>query len=501
MGREEQIIGERLKKLEALRKEGINPYPHKFDKKDNAKDLQDSNKTLKNEQFSKNNAKIAGRIMTSRDLGKIAFATLRDGTGDIQIVLQDGETPEKARKFFKSYIDSGDFVGVEGKVFRTKRGELSILVGKLEILSKSILPLPEKWHGLKDEEERYRKRYLDLVMNSDVKEVFLKRSKIVNIMREFMEENNFLEIETPLLQNVYGGALAKPFKTHIDAYDSDVFLSIAPELPLKKALVGGFERVYEITKKFRNEGADRSHNPEHMTLEWYQSYADYEDGMDLVEELMGKIAKKLFRKLTFEYQGQKIDLSKWRRLPLDKAIKEYLKIDVSEIKTDAKAKKVAQENGIDPEEITLVNIPDELMKLFRHKLIQPTFLTDYSIESSPLAKPSEKNPGKAEVFQPFVGGLELARAYSELNDPHLQEEHFKEQEEDRDKGNSEAMPTDVDFVTALSHAMPPACGVGIGIERVVMLFTDQTSIRDVILFPFMRPIKSKKYSEKNSKGG
>ena len=489
MGRQEEIIKERLKKLEALKKSGINPYPNKFNVKDYALDLQEKHKSLKKEKKSNAKAIVAGRLLTFRDLGKISFGTLQDSTGKIQIMLQSPITSKSVSEFFKRYIDSGDFLGVEGNLFRTKRGELSIIARKITLLSKSILPLPEKFHGLQDEEERYRKRYLDLIANPDVSQIFKKRAIILKTLRAFMDKHKFLEIETPLLQSVYGGALAKPFKTHIDTYDSDVFLSIAPELPLKKALVGNLGNVYEITKKFRNEGVDRSHNPEHMTIEWYQPYADYKDGMFLFKELIKQISKNLFGSYKFEYQGYKIDVSKWKVLPLDKAIKQYLKIDVSKIHSDSDAKKIAEKNNIPTEGITLSNIQDELMKLFREKLIQPTFLIDYPIESSPLAKPSSSNPKKAEVFQPFIAGLELARAYSELNDPRLQEKHFKEQEEERSQGNKEAMPTDKDFITALEHGMPPACGVGIGIERLVMLFTNQTSIRDVILFPFMKSEK------------
>jgi len=499
MGRQEEMIKERIKKLELLRKDGINPYPNKFNFKDYACNLQEAHKSLKKEGKSKVKATIAGRLMSFRDLGKIAFGTLRDSTGDIQIMLQSPESNKKIFEFFKKYVDSGDFLGISGTLFRTKRGELSVIVSKATLLSKSLLPLPEKWHGLQDEEERYRKRYIDLITNSSVSNVFKKRALILKTMRNFMDEKGFLEVETPLLQKVYGGALAKPFKTHIDAYDSDVFLSIAPELPLKKALVGGLGNVYEITKKFRNEGVDRSHNPEHMTIEWYQEYADYNDGMSLFKELIQKICKELFGSYKFEYQGNKIDVSKWTVLPLDKAIKKYLNEDVSKIKTTEDAKKIAEKHNIPSDEITTSNIQDELMKLFREKLIQPTFLTDYPLESSPLAKPKSSNPEKAEVFQPFIAGLELARAYSELNDPKLQDEHFKEQESERDTGNTEAMPTDSDFVTALEHGMPPACGVGIGIERVVMLFTDNTSIRDVILFPFMKPLSSEKGKDNSSK--
>lgn len=479
MGREDQIVNERLRKIKELREQGVNPYPHKFDKKQNVEEC------LKSKLGAK--VKTAGRLISKREIGKIAFCNLQDSTGKMQIVFQDKKTPEKVFDFFTKYIDAGDFIGIEGKIFKTKTKQLSILVQKLELLSKAILPLPEKWHGLQDKEERYRKRYLDLIMNLEVREVFEKRAKIIDAMRQFMDKNDFIEVETPLLQTIYGGALAKPFKTHCDAYNSDLYLSIAPELFLKKALVGGFDRVYEITKKFRNEGVDRQHNPEHMTIEWYQAYADYNDGMKLFEELIKSIAKKLFGKLTFEHQGKKIDLNKWTKIPLLDAIKKYLGEDISKIKNDSEAKKIAKKHGLDEKAITKVNLADELMKLFREKLIQPVFLIDYPIELAPLAKPKTTDPSKAEIFQPFIGGMEIGRAYSELNDPKLQEQHFKEQEDERKKGNAEAMETDRDFVTALEYAMPPACGVGIGIERLTMLFANQPSIRDVILFPFMKP--------------
>jgi lysyl-tRNA synthetase class 2 len=488
MGREEQIIQERLNKLCELKKAGINPYPNRYDKKNNSQDIKDKHANLQPDQRTNDSVKIAGRVMTIRDMGNLAFSTLQDKQGKMQIVLQKNETPTNVMDLFSKFVDSGDFIGAEGTVFKTKRGEISVLVKDIKILTKSILPLPEKWHGIVDEEERYRKRYLDMAVNSDIRKVFETRAKIIECLRDFMKKNEFTEIETPLLQGCYGGACAKPFMTHCEAYNSSLYLSIAPELYLKKALVGGFERVYEITKKFRNEGVDRQHNPEHMTIEWYQGYADYNDGMALFEEMMKDIAIKLTGKTQIEYQGHKIDLSKWRKLPLLDAIKEYLNVDVTKVKNDSEAKIIAKKNGIEKtDEITKTNLPDELMKLFRDKIIQPTFLIDYPIEMCPLAKPSQKDPTKAEIFQPLIAGMELARAYSELNDAQLQETHFKEQEEERKKGNKEAMPTDMDFVTALSHGMPPACGVGVGIERLVMIFTNQNTIRNVIMFPFMKP--------------
>jgi lysyl-tRNA synthetase, class II len=486
-GREKQIVDERIKKIEELRREGIEPYGYEFKLKQKISDLHEKYDGLNPEDKTNDLVVIAGRVMIKRDLGSISFAKIADQYGEIQVVLQRGDSSDEIKNFFKRFVDGGDFIGVNGRIFKTKTGELSVLAEKITILSKAIKPLPEKWHGLQDEEEKYRKRYLDLLVNPYVKKIFTIRHSILKAMREFMEENDFTEIETPLLQPIYGGAAAQPFKTHCNAFDSDVYLSIAPELYLKKALVGGFDRVYEITKKFRNEGVDRSHNPEHMTIEWYQGYADYNDGMKMVEEFMKYLAKKVLGRYTFIYQGHEIDLSKWERLTLEEAIKKYINEDVSLVKTEEQAKEVAKKHGIDSDGITRANLPDELMKTFRDKLIQPTFLTDYPIELAPLAKPKRGDPTKAEIFQPFVGGFELARAYSELNDPSLQAKHFAEQEEERKKGNKEAMETDADFVNALEHAMPPACGVGFGIERIVMLFTNTTSIRDVLTFPFMKP--------------
>jgi lysyl-tRNA synthetase, class II len=488
-GREKQIVDERLRKISDLRKKGIEPYGYQFEKNNNILECTELKVGSK--------VKTAGRVMNKRDLGKISFAVLRDQFEGIQLVFQKDLTPDNFFEMSKKYLDSGDFAGVEGKIIITKTGQKSILVNSFEILSKAIKPLPEKWHGLQDEEERYRKRYLDLAINNDVKEIFIKRDKMMSAIREFMSKNGFVEIETPLLQSVYGGAAAKPFVTHCNAFNSDVYLSIAPELYLKKALVGGFDRVYEITKKFRNEGVDRSHNPEHMTIEWYQGYADYNDGMEMVKRFILYIVKSVCGKTTFDYQGTKIDVSKWQTYTLEEAIKKYLGEDISKIKTDGDAKKIAEKHKIEIEGITKSTIADELMKLFREKLIQPTFLIDYPAELAPLAKPKRGDPTKAEIFQPFIGGLEIARAYSELNDPILQEKHFKEQEQEREKGNQEAMPTDSDFINALQYGMPPACGVGFGIERLLMLLTDKTSIRDVLSFPFMKPEQTK--NSKNNK--
>jgi lysyl-tRNA synthetase, class II len=491
MTRQDEIIKERMKKIEEMKKKGILSHEYRYDKKDNCQTLQEKFKKLKNEEFSKKKTSTSGRLISLRNMGKIAFGKIQDSSGTIQMVLQEEKTPKETFDILNEFLDIGDIIGIEGELFRTKRSELSIMAEKLIILTKSILPLPDEFYGLKDKEERYRKRYLDLILNEKSRNVFKIRAKILEVMRNFMKEKQFLEIETPLLQPIYGGAAAKPFKTHCNAFNSNVFLSIAPELYLKKAMVGGLGSVYEITKKFRNEGVDKSHNPEHMTIEWYQENADYNDGMKIFEELMKKICKEINGNLIIEYQGNKIDLSRWEKLSLNESIKKYLNLDISKITTDKEAKEIAKKNGIE-ENITLANLPDELMKTFRNKIIQPTFLTDYPIGLAPLAKPCKEDPTKAEIFQPIIGGLEIGRAYSELSNPHLQEEHFQEQENERKVGNEEAMPTDQDFVTALKYGLPPACGVGLGIERIVMLMTDSDSIRDVIMFPFMKPEETKK---------
>jgi lysyl-tRNA synthetase, class II len=495
MGREEEIVNERNKKIIELRKTNIRAYEYRFDRKNTCNGLQEKFKTLDKEKAINEEFIISGRLISLRNIGKIAFGKIQDYTGTIQIVLQDSKTPQSEFEKLNKFIDLGDIIGVKGEIFRTLRGELSILVKEITLLTKSILPLPDEFYGLKDIEERYRKRYLDLILNNKSREVFKTRAKILEIMRDFMKRKDFLEVETPLLQSIYGGAAAKPFKTHCEAFNSEVYLSIAPELYLKKAMIGGLGSVYEITKKFRNEGVDRSHNPEHMTIEWYQENADYNDGMKLFEELMKEICIKINGSLEIEYQGNKIDLSNWDRLSLNQAIEKYLGIDITKIKTDEEANIIANKYNIS-EKVTLLNLPDELMKTFRDKIIQPTFLTDYPLGLAPLAKPCKEDPTKAEIFQPIIGGLEVGRAYSELSDPEVQSDHFKEQEREREIGNKEAMPTDQDFITALKYGLPPACGVGLGIERIVMILTNSNSIRDVIMFPFMKPETNKKDIQK-----
>lgn len=497
MGRQDEIVKERIKKINALRADNINPYPYSYDKKDIHADLQKTHEKLKNEQTSKSTAKTAGRLMSLRDIGKIAFGALHDHSGKIQIVLQDGETPDKVFELFKKYVDIGDFVGVEGPIFRTKRGELSILVKKLEILSKVIAPLPDKWHGLEDKEERYRKRYLDLLMNPEVKQVFLKREKIIDAIRAFLKERNFNEVDTPYLQTVYGGAAARPFKTHLNALDIPLFLAISPELYLKRLIVGGFDRVFTIARNFRNEGIDKWHNPEFTMMEIYQAYADYNDMMELTENLFEYVAKKVNGTSKITINGTEVDFkAPWKRMTMMDAIKKFAKIDVDGMSNKELREFMAKHN--------VENKGDSwgwrVQAIFEHfcekHLEQPTFVIDHPLETTPLCK-QHRNGDKRliERFEPFCMGKELANAYSELNDPVLQRELLEGQQKMLTEGNEEASPYDEDFVNAIETGLPPTGGLGIGIDRMIILLTGQDSIRDILLFPFMKPEVAKTESE------
>ena len=387
MGREEQIIAERLRKLKELRGKGINPYPHSYSKKDSTSDLQEKYKKLKPEHKAGYKANVAGRLMTFRDMGKISFGVLQDGSGKIQLVLQEKETPEKILDFVKKYIDTGDFIGVEGPIFKTKRGEISIIVKSLVLLSKSILPLPDKWHGLQDKEERYRKRYIDLIMSPEVREVFSKREKITSSIRAFLNTRGFHEAETPYLQSIYGGASAKPFKTHLNALDIDLFLAISPELYLKRLIVGGYEKVYTIARNFRNEGVDKWHNPEFTMMEIYQAYADYNDMMDLFESLYEHVTKEVLGTTKVEYQGKTIDFkAPWKRITMSEAIKKYAKISVD---------KMSEKELLDFSVKNKVELKGEswgllVQSIFEHfceqHLEQPTFILDHPMETTPLCK-------------------------------------------------------------------------------------------------------------------
>ena len=494
MGRKEQITKERLRKIGELKEQGIEPYPHSYDVKNYSTDLKEKHSKLKNGEKSKSKAKIAGRIMSSRDFGKISFGVLQDSKGQIQITLQKGETPEETMKLFKKYIDSGDFVGVEGPVMRTQRGEISILVKKLQILSKSISPLPEKWHGLQDKEERYRKRYLDLLMNPEVREVLDKREKIIDAIREFMKKKSFNEVDTPYLQSIYGGAAAEPFKTHLNALDMDLFLAISPELYLKRLIVGGYDKVFTIARNFRNEGIDRWHNPEFTMMEIYQAYADYNDMMELMEDLYIYVAKKVNGSTKVKFKDKTLDFKKpWKRMTMSQAIKKFIEIDVDKMSAKELLDFI-KKNKIEKKGETWGWAVSAIFEHFcEDKLEQPTFILDHPLETTPLCKlhRNDKLCRLIERFEPFCMGAELGNAYSELNNPILQRELLEEQQKMLSKGDAEANPYDEDFVNALETGMPPTGGLGIGIDRMVMLLTGQDSIRDVILFPFMKTKKEK----------
>ena len=498
MGREELIIQERLKKLHSLRTAGIDPYPQIFEVKDYSEDLKDTHKSLKNGAKSKKKVIIAGRVMSIRDFGKIAFGVIQDKKGTIQIALQSGETPSETQDFFKKYIDSGDIVGIEGTIWRTERGELSVLVKDLTLLTKSILPLPEKWHGLQDKEERYRKRYVDLMIDSNVKKVFLTREKIINCIRSLLIEKEFVEVETPTLQTLYGGASAAPFKTHLNALDIDLYLSISPELYLKRLVVGGIDRVFTICKNFRNEGIDHQHNPEFTMLEYYAAYKDYEFHMEFTEEMFNRIQKELKLGDSIEYRGKKISLkTPFKRITFRDLILKESGIDIDVTNDFNKLKKAIAEKKIQGINLSDCHhygaLLDELYKrVARPNIIQPTFLTHYPVEMIALAKRNKKDPTKINSVQLIIDGAEVCKAYDELNDPLDQEARLKEQQGFLSGGDESAMPLDEDFITALKYGMPPTAGYGLGIDRITMILTGQESLRDVILFPFMRPEKSDK---------
>ncbi len=481
MGREEQIIKERLRKISELKEQGINPYPYKFDKK---------NSILECLKIKNGKVKTAGRLMAKRELGKIIFSRIRDFSGEIQIVFQEKETPKKFFDLFKKYVDTGDFLGVEGKIYKTKTGEHSILIKNIEILSKSILPLPEKWHGLQDKEERYRRRYLDLIMNKEVKEVFDKREKIIDVIKEFLKKKCFNEIDTPYLQTIYGGASATPFKTHLNTLDIDLFLAISPELYLKRLIVGGYDKVFTIARNFRNEGIDRWHNPEFTMMEIYQAYADYNDMMELFEEIYEYACKKVNGSTKVVFRGKQIDFKRpWKRVTMKEIIKKCVKIDVDKM-NEKELLSFCSKNNIVVKDRTWGWAVQAIFEHFcENKIEQPTFILDHPLDTTPLCKihRNEKLCRFIERFEPFCMGSELGNAYSELNDPLIQRKLLEEQQKMLNKGNKEANPFDEDFVNAIEIGMPPTGGLGLGIDRMIMLLTGQDSIRDVIAFPFMKP--------------
>lgn len=491
MGREQQIIDERKRKLKELVEKNINPFPAISEKKHTCEEC------LKSKIKTK--VQTAGRLMSKRNLGKISFAKLKDGTGEIQIVLQEGKTPEEVREFFKKYLDAGDFISVLGEIFKTKTGELSILVKEFKILTKSILPLPEKWHGIKDEEERFRKRYLDILMNEEVREMFLKKSKFWNSIREFLLKKGFIEVETPVLENSAGGAAATPFMTHHNALDLNVFLRISMgELWQKKLMVAGFEKTFEIGRQFRNEGMDMEHLQDYTQMEFYWGYADYKMGMGLVEEMYKKVAKDVFGKTKFKSHGYEFDLGKkWENYDYEKTIEKYTKINIYKADKKAIMKKLKElKIDFDPD-VDKWRMVDLLWKYCRKKLSGPGFLTGQPVELAPLAKRLEEDPRKVQQFQIIIGGSELGNGYSELNDPFDQEARFEEQMEQKEAGDEDSMDHDKGFVEALKYGMPPTCGFGVS-ERLFSYLMNKP-IRECVLFPLMKPSDVSKNKKKNKK--
>jgi len=479
MGREEQIIEERIKKIEEMKKEGINPYPNHFDKKNSNEEC------IKAKLGSK--VKTAGRLISKRDLGKIAFSKLRDFSGDIQIVFQEGQTDKKVFDFFKKYIDEGDFVGVEGETLKTKTGEISILVKKIELLSKAILPLPEKFHGLQDEEDRLRKRYLEIIMNNETKELFVRKAKFWQSMRNFLLSKGFMEVETPVIESTPGGAEAKPFITHHNALNLDVYLRISPELWLKRLMVAGFPKVFEIGRIFRNEGMDAEHLQDYTQMEFYWAYADYNEGMKLAEEMYKYIAKEVYGTLKFKIKEFDIDLGKkWETYDFIEIIKKMTKINI--MKTNLKeveTKLKELEIKYDKKGFNLTRGIDNLWKYCRKKIGGPGFLINVPVNMEPLAKRSEKNPEVVERYQILIAGSEVGKGFSELNDPIDQMGRFAEQAKLRAAGDEEAQMTDYDFVEALKYGMPPTTGFGIS-ERL-FAFLENKPIRECVIFPLMKP--------------
>ena len=485
------LILQRRTKLTEWRSKG-HAYPTDFRRDALAADLlaQYSDKTEPELEAQPVHVKVAGRIMTRRLMGKASFTHILDMSGRIQLYIkQDDVTPE-VYEDFKQW-DLGDIIGAEGHLFKTKTGELSVKVQSLRLLTKAVRPLPDKFHGLTDQETRYRQRYLDLIANEQSRHTFLMRSKITNIIRQFLQENQFLEVETPMMQVLAGGAAAKPFVTHHHALDLPLFLRIAPELYLKRLVVGGFERVFEINRNFRNEGLSTQHNPEFTMLEFYQAYADYHDLMNLTEELFQRIAIEVLGSTVFSYQNIAFDFSKpFDRISLKNSILKYNpQLKEEDISTLEAAKNTAAKLNIAIKKSDgLGKIQVELFdNTVEHQLKQPTFITEYPAEVSPLARRNDADPSITDRFELFIAGREIANGFCELNDPEDQDQRFREQMEDKAAGDEEAMPYDTDYIVALEHGLPPTAGEGIGIDRLVMLFTDSPSIRDVILFPHMRP--------------
>ena len=480
---------ERKAKLEKLRKLGEDPYKRRYEKTHLVSEIADKSAKIKNgETRRKFRVSIAGRIRSIRKHGGVIFSDLQDTSGRIQLFLEL-KTLGRKFEFFDEMLNTGDIIGVKGFVFRTKRGELTIWVQDFELLTKSLRPLPKEWFGLKDKELRYRKRYLDLILNPDVRKTFDTRSKIVQAMREFLTKNGFVEVETPILQPIYGGASARPFESKLHALDMKVYMRISNELYLKRLIVGGYEKIFEFSRDFRNEGIDKLHNPEFTQMETMWAYANYEDNMRFCEEMISYIAKKVHGKTKIVYQGNVIDLkTPWKRISLLDVIKEHTGVDFGK-KNFEEAKKAAEKLGLEVGEceswgeVVITVFEDKVQE----KLIQPTIVYDYPVEAAGLAKIKKDDPRLVESFEPIINGWEIGLSYCEENDPERLKAYWKEAEKEFKKGDEEAQRLDKDFLEALEYGMPPTSGIGIGLDRLTMLLTNSLSIRDVLFFPFMRP--------------
>ncbi len=483
---------QRHRKLRGLREVGINPYPNDFTPEHNAAQVVDAHGEQSAEELEgvRDTYRLAGRIMALRSFGKAAFVKLADRSGAIQVFVQKNLLGDETFEIFTKFVEVGDLVGVTGRPMRTRTGELTIRADSLRLLTKNVKPLPEKWHGLRDVEIRYRRRYLDLIVNPEVRRVFELRSDVVKYLRGFLDERGFLEVETPMMHALAGGAAARPFVTHHNALDMELFMRVAPELHLKRLLVGGLERVYELNRCFRNEGVSTQHNPEFTMLEFYQAYATYEDLMDLTEQVLGGLAVRIHGKTTAPFGELEIDYAPpWPRKTLHAAVAGHFSVSEAALDDRAEVLRLADRHQVphDPD----WDQGKLLMALFEQEvertLIQPTFVTDFPLSVSPLSRKKEGREDLVDRFELYVAGREIANAFSELNDPDDQRERFAAQMQARARGDEEAMPYDEDYVLALQYGMPPAAGEGIGIDRLVMLMADAPSIRDVILFPLMRP--------------
>ena len=483
-----QLTKVRRDKLRELQESGNDPFQiTKYEVNNDSANIKANFDALEGSEVS-----IAGRLMSKRGMGKVSFCDLQDKSGRIQLYARKDEMDEAEYNRFKKF-DIGDIVGVKGVVFRTQRGEMSVRVETVTLLSKSLLPLPEKFHGLTNTELRYRQRYVDLIVNPEVKRTFVLRSQFVKHVRDFLDGRGYMEVETPVLNTISGGATARPFITHHNTLDIDMYLRIATELPLKRLIVGGMDRVYEIGRIFRNEGMDPKHNPEFTTVELYEAYADFNDMMDLFEDLLTSAAQKLLGTYQLEWQGEQIDLTPgWPRLPMHEAVKQYTGLDFMAITSDEEAVAAAKSIGVELPETADPTWGNALYEVFdqrvEEKLVQPTFITMHPVDVSPLAKRSPKDPRLTERFELFICHSEMGNAFSELNDPIDQRERFQKQVELRAKGDDEAGMMDEDFITALEYGLPPTGGLGIGIDRCVMMLTNSDSIREVILFPTMKPL-------------